>query len=264
MSDTPVWWLKYFEWHLHCAQSEKKPWKSSFIQSNKDTLTHSYTHTRTHSAALWPQMLMPPLRGPQDSCRLDLFIVGQTMDSTSWRPASFPSSLTHTLFILLHPPHSHTHRMQSCRQRTTCIRHRCMRLQTDPGVHMCVNVISWTCCSDSVMAFECLHSSYLPPLSAGCCVKMCCFFFLVKCRARNVIFFSTYFIYSLLLSLNKACQISHAAFRCSPESKMWSHQKLQILMKGCESIYFFFAFDKCRSSELIFWNICFVCLFCVY
>lgn len=64
-------------------------------------------HTHTHTAALWPQMLMPPLREPQDSCRLDLYIVGQTIDSTSWPPSSFTSSLTHSSC------YSHTHTRNS-------------------------------------------------------------------------------------------------------------------------------------------------------
>lgn len=79
-------------------------------------------------------MLMPQLRQPQDSCRLDLFIVGQTMDSTSWPPAAFPSSLNTLLMLLTHTQWSST---QSCRQRTTCIIHFCTQACFYSRVHMC-------------------------------------------------------------------------------------------------------------------------------
>ena len=74
-------------WRLFLQTSALFPEKESFenpvLSRALPTKTHTHTHVCTHTAALWPQMLMPPLREPQDSCRLDLFIVGQTMDATS-------------------------------------------------------------------------------------------------------------------------------------------------------------------------------------
>lgn len=110
-------------------------------------------HTHTHTAALWPQMLMPPLREPQDSCRLDLYIVGQTIDSTSWPPSSFTSSLTHSscyshthtraiqqhTFMQTKNHMHHTYMQPACFYSCVVCAHVCVFMWSPPGgvLYMC-------------------------------------------------------------------------------------------------------------------------------